>query len=121
MSAENEGFKPAALEAPMLEFVKKHELAVDSLTERQLAEAIRQALLSGDFVRNVLWDGSGQAVVYVPFRELERAEGLHNELLMAVASKHPGETRHETALRYIREREENAIGGSAKTDSLGEP
>jgi hypothetical protein len=39
---------------------------------------------------------------------LERLEGVeqkYNELLYAVATKHPGETRHETALRYIRERE----------------
>lgn len=27
------------------------------------------------------------------------------EMLMAVETKHPGESRHETALRYIRERE----------------
>jgi diketogulonate reductase-like aldo/keto reductase len=31
---------------------------------------------------------------------------LYNELIMAVASKHPNETRHQTALRYIMEREE---------------
>jgi hypothetical protein len=30
---------------------------------------------------------------------------LYFELLYAVASKHPGETRHQTALRYIRQRE----------------
>lgn len=111
MSTGINKFNPAALQAMMAEFVKKHYLAVENLTEQQLAEAIRQALLSGDFVRNVLWDGSGQAVVYVPFRELERVQGLYNELLMAVANKHPGESRHETALRYIREREERAISG----------
>ncbi len=30
---------------------------------------------------------------------------LYNELIMAVEKKHEGETRHQTALRYIRERE----------------
>ncbi len=30
------------------------------------------------------------------------------ELIMAVASKYPDETRHQTALRYIREAEETA-------------
>ena len=30
---------------------------------------------------------------------------LYGELLMAVESKYPGETRHETALRYIRSQE----------------
>jgi len=29
----------------------------------------------------------------------------YNELIMAVANKWPGETRHETALRYIRQAE----------------
>ena len=33
--------------------------------------------------------------------ELERLRELYNELIFAVATKHPGETRHETALRYI--------------------
>jgi hypothetical protein len=33
---------------------------------------------------------------------------LYNELLYAVARKFPGESRHDTALRYIREREEAA-------------
>ena len=30
----------------------------------------------------------------------------YNELLMAVWQKHPGETRHETALRYITQAEQ---------------
>lgn len=34
----------------------------------------------------------------------------YNELLYAVATKHPGETRHETALRYIREAEKRCNG-----------
>lgn len=32
----------------------------------------------------------------------------YNELLYSVAQKFPGESRHETALRYIREREQRA-------------
>lgn len=39
--------------------------------------------------------------------ELVAMNELYNELLMAVGSKYEGETRHETALRYIREREGN--------------
>ena len=35
---------------------------------------------------------------------------LYHELLYAVAQKFPGESRHETALRYIREREERVHG-----------
>ena len=36
----------------------------------------------------------------------------YSELLYAVASKHPQETRHETALRYIRQAEDaRTVGG----------
>lgn len=37
--------------------------------------------------------------------ELERVCSLYEELLYAVGSKHPGETRHQTALRYIQQAE----------------
>jgi hypothetical protein len=37
--------------------------------------------------------------------------GLHNELIFAVARKFPCETRHETALRYIRQAESVATSG----------
>jgi hypothetical protein len=32
---------------------------------------------------------------------------LYNELLMQVSNKYPGETRHQTALRYLRAAENN--------------
>jgi hypothetical protein len=35
----------------------------------------------------------------------KRALEKYDELIMAVVNKYPNETRHETALRYIRERE----------------
>lgn len=37
--------------------------------------------------------------------ELAEARKLYQELLFAVERKWPGESRHQTALRYIRERE----------------
>ena len=37
--------------------------------------------------------------------EAEKSHRLHGELLSAVGKKFPNETRHETALRYIREAE----------------
>ena len=37
--------------------------------------------------------------------EIRGAAELYYELIMAVGTKFPNETRHETALRYIRERE----------------
>jgi hypothetical protein len=86
------------------QLVKKHQLAVEGLTEKQLAEAIRQAIASGDFQRNLCLDGA-QSVIYLPWREVDSLRRLYNELLYAVESKHEGESRHETALRYIQERE----------------
>lgn len=35
----------------------------------------------------------------------QEREGLYEQLLYAVESKFPGETRHQTALRYIRQAE----------------
>ena len=50
--------------------------------------------------------------------ENKRLHSLYIELLYAVARKHEGETRHETALRYIRERENRTEGphADAKND-----
>jgi len=102
------------------DFVRKHQLAVENLTEQQLAEAIRQAIAAGDFQRNVLQDGSAQSVVYIPYRESERFRGLYNELLFAVARIYEGETRHETALRYIRERESTTPEARVSTQELAD-
>lgn len=33
---------------------------------------------------------------------IKKVEELYNELIMAVETKHEGETRHQTALRYIK-------------------
>ena len=41
----------------------------------------------------------------------ESAERLYHELLYVVSMKHPNESRHETALRYIREREAQCHSG----------
>lgn len=84
------------------DFVRRHALAVDDLTQEQLAEAIRQAM--PDFRRYIY--ANAQSVVYLPGSEAEKWRTLYHELLWAVESNHEGESRHETALRYIRERED---------------
>ena len=38
-------------------------------------------------------------------RELDEAKRNYMELIMSVGNAYPNETRHQTALRYIRERE----------------
>ena len=59
-------------DAAVVEFVRKQQLACEQLTEDQLADAIRQALVSGDFVRFVNRSGDAQSVVYIPFAEVLR-------------------------------------------------
>ena len=49
------------------DFIRKHNLATEHLTEQQLAEAFRQALACGDFIRYVQADTNSQQVVYIPF------------------------------------------------------
>ena len=44
---------------------------------------------------------------------IDRLTERYNELLFQVAYKHPGESRHETALRYIRQAETNCNQASA--------
>jgi hypothetical protein len=51
-----------------------------------------------------------------PLHVREPVEGKYYELLFAVSQKFPGETRHETALRYIREREAR-LSDAAKMDA----
>lgn len=43
-------------------------------------------------------------------QEIERKDRLYNELLYAVASKFPDESRHQTALRYIKSAEHRPHG-----------
>lgn len=39
-------------------------------------------------------------------QDVEKMLALYDELIFAVESKFTGETRHQTALRYIKEREQ---------------
>lgn len=59
------------------------------------------------------------SVMQFAAKELENAENvqaLYNELVMAVATKHRGETRHDSALRYIKEREGLSYGAAASEE-----
>ena len=62
------------------EFVRRHALAVDDLTQEQLAEAIRQAM--PDFRRNI--HANAQSVVYLPGSEAEKWRTLYHELRAAI-------------------------------------
>ena len=43
--------------------------------------------------------------IYREMEDLKKTRALYNQLLYAVGTKYPDETRHETALRYITEAE----------------
>lgn len=92
------------VESTLRNLLKEQNGAVETLTTNQFCEAVLQAISAGDFRRLVTTDGA-QSVNYIPFRELESLRAKYYELIYAVATKHDGETRHETALRYIKERE----------------
>ena len=58
---------------------------------------------------------SGDLAIELQRERRERAADrtrleAYNELIYAVATKHTGETRHQTALRYIREAETRNMG-----------
>lgn len=53
-------------------------------------------------------------------RERDDVTALYHDLLYQVGNKYPGETRHETARRYIREREQGS-GLSAKAAPVEPP
>jgi hypothetical protein len=55
----------------ILDFSRRHNLAVEELTERQLAAAFRAIIQSGDLVRYVSVGPDQQTVVYLPGRREE--------------------------------------------------
>jgi hypothetical protein len=67
---------PLSTSALFADLVRRHNLAVNDLTETQLAEAIRQAL--PDFRRYV--HANKQSVVYLPGQEAERWKAKCAEL-----------------------------------------
>lgn len=52
-------------------------------------------------------------------REIERLSALYYELLYAVGNKCPGETRHQTALRYIQQAEAPQDNPAQKSELTG--
>jgi hypothetical protein len=74
----------------------------------QVRELIRTAVHSpyGSVFRNPYKHQQAVlAALDAALAEPDAIAAKYNELLMAVAQKHPDETRHETALRYITQAE----------------
>lgn len=80
-----------AMERVIAEF----EVKIEQLTREQFVEALRQAVLSGDFAQHVVSHpvpagacGAAQAqcVTYMPFREVERLHGRITRLEAALSA-----------------------------------
>lgn len=59
----------------IFKLIREHNILDEKLTENQMAEALKQALACGDFVRNIHLSRSGSYqsnVTYIPYREVER-------------------------------------------------
>lgn len=56
-----------------------------------------------------------------PPHDRDEVERLYSELIMNVSRKYEGESRHETALRYIREREADAEIGEERASLTNNP
>lgn len=76
---------PNVVEQAVLEMIRERNIAVESLTEKQLAECFIQACKCGDFVRMLAVDMQSQQVYYIPHREHERMQEHINDLKAEVA------------------------------------
>jgi len=72
---------------------------------RPLAERLRDCAQGVDLGADGMGWSPDPNLMREAAAEIERLRGLYEELLFAVGHKHPGETRHQTALRYIQRAE----------------
>ena len=112
---EREADHLAALEEVVKERERKDELNYAALeavkNERDTLTDERDALLKEIEIKGISWRASQAKVEELLISNAKRAEVIegvrekYNDLIMEVERKYPNETRHETAKRYIRERE----------------
>lgn len=60
--------KPMDLPPFIDRLTEERALACETLTKGQFVEALRQAILAGDFERQVVAGAGAQAIVYLPYR-----------------------------------------------------
>lgn len=130
-------------ETALTRVVRKHALAVEGLTEAQFVEALRQALLSGDFQRLVVapprvdwadpWNGRvyltqtepsaslrmslRQTVIYHPYAETERLRGkLHEARRMIERLTAPRDRMTATEAAELAEDARNCLRSGLYTE-----
>lgn len=65
--------------------IQEYSIAAENLTAKQVANALKQAISCGDFMREVRLDGPAQAVTYMPYRQHELQKKLIRDLRRALA------------------------------------
>jgi hypothetical protein len=83
-------------------------------TRKRIQEVIEQAAINNEMIRTLKLEVA---------RNRETLSELHDRyytLLWAVETKTPGESRHDTALRYIRQSETCNDDARAAGDDVGE-
>jgi chromosome segregation ATPase len=83
--------------------VKEKEEKIIALTEE-----LRLSKLRGESLDRVIAESTEECVALK--KEIRRLSDLYHDLIMQVAKKYPGESRHDTAKRYILDRERHGIG-----------
>lgn len=74
------------LDSILQEFVRKHQIAVEQLTDKQMAAAIRQAIECGDFTRQVCVTDNAQNIIYIPYARQQELKSKLRELENLVTS-----------------------------------
>jgi len=78
---------PKHISDEIMRVIHEKMITQEKLTEDQFAEAIRQAIACGDFLKLVTTDGR-QQVIYVPYREVESLKSQVRQLdAIRVAAK----------------------------------
>lgn len=92
-------------------------------TEQEIRKFVMEWLWASSKRRTVNreWDQQyiGDMVDMIQEAQAELAK-QYNELIYAVARKFEGETRHQTALRYINEAERSCVGIGAQVSTQAE-
>lgn len=95
---------------PIKEPTQSWESKVKDFWLQNLKGCIYEEHLS-KFISNLLAEAESKARKECQ-EKYEIVANLYNELLMAVGNKYDGETRHQTALRYIKQAETSSLGAS---------
>ena len=96
---------------------KARRMLKSALTQNAAATQTREASANNASQEDSRLSVSRSDVAAAP----DMVQEKYHELLYAVGNKWPGETRHETALRYIRQAEQSSSGPSQAAAERGKP